>query len=252
VKRVNLQQARANCDTGTTEHGECGKKPHVLAQFGERRLRGRPDAPRGMEVASDAHPVRGQRSRRTRTRRPQTLGSRRPLLIRGTFPTPDIHRHARRHPGLTPGPAPRRARKAATNWPPRLPSPTRRSLNSMTVSCQHRPTPRQCRRALPAAQATAGNVPFPRPTSSVRATPRAAALATPPPPRRPAPPRHVTSRCQAAPRRTGSVGITQDTPDVGVFDDNYSHMSVTSMVPRRGRPVSRPDSPSYPASLEDP
>jgi integrase len=37
VKRVSLPAAQANCDTGTTEHGECGQK----AQLRQRRAAGR-------------------------------------------------------------------------------------------------------------------------------------------------------------------------------------------------------------------
>jgi len=40
VKRVSLPAAQANCDTGTTEHGECGQKAFVCDPPGGRRVPG--------------------------------------------------------------------------------------------------------------------------------------------------------------------------------------------------------------------
>ena len=38
MRRASLQRRQANCDTGTTEHGECGNKAHHLGPRVERNF----------------------------------------------------------------------------------------------------------------------------------------------------------------------------------------------------------------------
>jgi len=61
VRRVSLQQGRANCDTGTTEHGECGEKQAVCLAPDRRR--------RGPAVRA-----RSRRGTRGHRPRPLTVG----------------------------------------------------------------------------------------------------------------------------------------------------------------------------------
>ena len=49
VRRVSLQQGRANCDTGTAEHGECGEKSCTVSPGTMARS---PYAPKSVRIAS--------------------------------------------------------------------------------------------------------------------------------------------------------------------------------------------------------
>src|SRR5712691_8485705 len=72
VKRVSLPAAQANCDTDTSEHGECGQKPYVRHDHAGcwRRPAGRPD--RGPPCRS-SHDDAYDRARKNLDRHPNYI-----------------------------------------------------------------------------------------------------------------------------------------------------------------------------------
>jgi integrase len=81
VRRASLQQRQANCDTGTTEHGECGNKP--LRSDPPRRPEGPAPADHGQDsaqVPAHRHALRQTRRRgRRRGHQPARPAQARPL-----------------------------------------------------------------------------------------------------------------------------------------------------------------------------